>query len=58
MSEPITIRLRKEQIELLSYMANRYECTVDGLIEDAIHDYYADERKWMREKNGSKESER
>ena len=48
MKVKITVEIGESQKKLLQAMAKRYGTTVDGLIREAIYEYYAEERKWMK----------
>lgn len=45
MKDQITIHINREQNALLQRLAKRYCSTVDELIEEAVYEYYAEERK-------------
>jgi predicted transcriptional regulator len=48
MKVKLTVEIGKSQKKLLQAMAKRYDATVDELIREAIYEYYAEERKWMK----------
>ncbi len=48
MKVKLTVEIGESQKKLLQTMAKRYGTTVDALIRDAIYEYYADERKWLK----------
>jgi len=48
MKVKLTVEVGESQKKLLQAMAKRYETTVDGLIREAIYEYYAEERKWLK----------
>ena len=41
----IDVKIKSNLVELLAYMAERYSTTVDSLIEEAIYEYYSEERR-------------
>ena len=47
MSQIINIRITDENAKLLAYMARHYQTDIGSLVDDAIRDYYSDERRWM-----------
>ena len=51
--ELMTIRISKSQKHLLEYMSDRYDTSIDGLIAEAIYEYYWKEREEQkREQRG------
>ena len=48
MKVKLTVEIGESQKKLLQAMAKRYNTTVDALIREAIYEYYAEERKWMK----------
>lgn len=48
MKVKLTVEVGESQKKLLQEMAKRYDTTVDALIREAIYEYYAKERKWMK----------
>ena len=48
MKVKLTVEIGESQKKLLQAMAKQYDTTVDALIREAIYEYYAEERKWMK----------
>lgn len=48
MKVKITVEVGESQKKLLQVMANQYNTTIDKLIREAIYEYYAEERRWLK----------
>ena len=50
------VKISDENVKLLEYMVERYKSTAEDLINEAIHEYYSEERYDMKQRGDDHEA--